>query len=204
MIHSLIRKYCRARRLVASDLCSENKGSRFESSYEQRWPPCPSVRETGGSCRKELKKAFPSLAFLQIPDRKKISNLDGDIASAQIPFQKSNFDNSSQKEHTSRYQSFLVLFNFTGYLCFVQKYFLRDCLSKAFLQTLIKIKIGHVKVPGLMILCKHYFECLVLVKIWIKKVFNFVYWYFLLDLPFFSQMSALSRNLNVEVYLRCH
>ena len=39
--------------------------------------------------------------------------------SAQSPFHKLNFGNSSQKTHKSRYQTFLFLSSFTGFLCFV-------------------------------------------------------------------------------------
>ena len=39
--------------------------------------------------------------------------------SAQSPFQKLNFGSSSQKTCKSRYQTFLVLSNFTGFLYFV-------------------------------------------------------------------------------------
>ena len=39
--------------------------------------------------------------------------------SAQSPFQKLNFGNSSPKTRKSRYQTFLVLSSFTGFLCFV-------------------------------------------------------------------------------------
>ena len=39
-------------------------------------------------------------------------NLDDGIA--QSPFRKLNFGNSSQKERKSRYQSFLVVSDFTG------------------------------------------------------------------------------------------
>ena len=39
--------------------------------------------------------------------------------SAQSPFQKLNFDNSSHKTRKSRYQTFLLLSSFTGFLYFV-------------------------------------------------------------------------------------
>ena len=40
-------------------------------------------------------------------------------SSAQSPFQKLNFGSSSKKTGKSRYQTFLVLFSFTGFLNFV-------------------------------------------------------------------------------------
>ena len=39
--------------------------------------------------------------------------------SAQSPFQKLNFGKSSQKTRKRRYQAFLALSSFTGFLCFV-------------------------------------------------------------------------------------
>ena len=38
------------------------------------------------------------------------------LSSAQSPFQKLNFGNSSQKTRKSRYQTFLVLSSYTGFL----------------------------------------------------------------------------------------
>ena len=46
--------------------------------------------------------------------------------SAQPPFQKFNFGNSSLKKCKSRYQTFLVLPNFTGFLYSFTIYFVRD------------------------------------------------------------------------------
>ena len=40
-------------------------------------------------------------------------------SSAQFPFQKSSFGSNSQKTRKSRYQTFLVLSSFTGFLYFV-------------------------------------------------------------------------------------
>ena len=47
--------------------------------------------------------------------------------SVQSPFQKLNFGSSSQKTCQSRYQTFLDLSSFTGFLLFVQKKFAQDC-----------------------------------------------------------------------------
>ena len=51
--------------------------------------------------------------------------------SAQSPFQKLNFGNSSQKTHKSRYQTFLVLSSFIGLL-----YFVPNILSRIVVQGL--------------------------------------------------------------------
>ena len=47
--------------------------------------------------------------------------------SVQSPFQKLNFGSNSQKTCQSRYQTFLDLSSFTGFLLFVQKKFAQDC-----------------------------------------------------------------------------
>ena len=47
------------------------------------------------------------------------------LPSAQSPFQKLNFGNSSQKTRKSRYQIFFALSSFTGFL-----YFVPNILSK--------------------------------------------------------------------------
>ena len=46
--------------------------------------------------------------------------------STKSPSQKLNFGNSRQKTHKSRYNSFVVLPNFIGFLYFVL-YFVQDC-----------------------------------------------------------------------------
>ena len=47
------------------------------------------------------------------------------LPSARYPFQKLNFGNSSHKTRKSRYQNFLVLSSFTGFI-----YFIPNILSK--------------------------------------------------------------------------
>ena len=69
--------------------------------------------------RVSLRVAKPlRLGFSEI--RKYQKNLRfGSRHSTQSPFQKLDFRNSSQKVHKSRYQSLLVLSNFTGFLYLV-------------------------------------------------------------------------------------
>ena len=45
--------------------------------------------------------------------------MGGDIAWCPVSFQKSNFGNSSQKTQKGRYQTFLFLSHFTGFVYFV-------------------------------------------------------------------------------------
>ena len=63
--------------------------------------------------------------------------------SAQSPFQKLSFGNSSQKTHKSRFQIFLVLFSLTGFL-----YFVSNILSriKALDMDKIIVNIKHVSI----------------------------------------------------------
>ena len=63
--------------------------------------------------------------------------------SAQSPFQKLNFGNSSQKTQKSRFQIFLVLFSLTGFL-----YFVSNILSriKALDMDKIIVNIKHVSI----------------------------------------------------------
>ena len=106
--------------------------------------------------------------------------------SAQSSFQKTNFSNSSQKTSKSRYQIFLVLSSFTGFLYFVlntlsrilseNKFWVLDLPS--LLHTLIFCYFAYyqsispffkenlkqeccVKLPNLIVLCKHCFSYLV-------------------------------------------
>ena len=61
------------------------------------------------------------------------------LSSAQSPFQKLNFGNSSQKTRKSRYQTFLVLSSYTGFL-----YFVPNILSRIVAILLISV-LCHVK-----------------------------------------------------------
>ena len=109
--------------------------------------------------------------------------------SAQSPFHKLNFGSSSKKTRKSRYQTFVVLFSFTGFLYFVPNVLLRMISPNkvlvltwpSLLQTLIfrhflyyksispifkeNIKqVSCVKIPNFTVFCKKYFACSVQIK----------------------------------------
>ena len=109
--------------------------------------------------------------------------------SAQSPFHKLNFGSSSKKTRKSRYQTFVVLFSFTGFLYFVPNVLLRMISPNkvlvltwpSLLQTLIfrhflyyksispifkeNIKqVSCVNIPNFTVFCKKYFACSVQIK----------------------------------------
>ena len=106
--------------------------------------------------------------------------------SAQSPFQKLNFGNSIQKTLKSRYQTFIVLPSFTGFLYFVPSFLSRIVWANKILVLIrpsplqisifwhfiyhqsiysnfkVNIKqVSCVKLTNLMVLCEQYFLHLV-------------------------------------------
>ena len=104
--------------------------------------------------------------------------------SSQSLFQKLHFDSNSQKTRKSRYQTFLVLSSFTGFLYFVPNILPSIVSANKFLvlirPTLLQNlifwhfvccqsispnfkqsvrQVSHVKISSLTVLCKQYFAC---------------------------------------------